>query len=161
MMIVNGSAALYAACRAGRRALRPRPVRLSGHRQRYSLDLALVGPLRDQDAAGREARQEDELGREQGPADNMSDGAAFTCEALGLDCHVVLGYAGSNQAALSGHPGARWKRDLHLRHVGQQLRSERAAACRGRDGPDEVALLSGPADHLRSAQADARSAMAV
>ena len=36
-----------------------------------------------------------------GPADGMSDGAAFTCEALGLDCHVVLGYAGSNQAALA------------------------------------------------------------
>ena len=36
-----------------------------------------------------------------GPADGLSDGAAFTCEALMLDCHVVLGYAGSNQAALA------------------------------------------------------------
>jgi tripartite-type tricarboxylate transporter receptor subunit TctC len=36
-----------------------------------------------------------------GPADGLSDGAAFTCEALSLDCHVVLGYAGSNQAALA------------------------------------------------------------
>jgi tripartite-type tricarboxylate transporter receptor subunit TctC len=36
-----------------------------------------------------------------GPADGLSDGAAFTCEALGLDCYVVLGYAGSNQAALA------------------------------------------------------------
>ncbi len=36
-----------------------------------------------------------------GPADGLSDGAAFTCEALRLDCHVVLGYAGSNQAALA------------------------------------------------------------
>jgi tripartite-type tricarboxylate transporter receptor subunit TctC len=36
-----------------------------------------------------------------GPADGLSDGAAFTCEALGLDCRVVLGYAGSNQAALA------------------------------------------------------------
>ncbi|HEY6257296.1 MAG TPA: tripartite tricarboxylate transporter substrate-binding protein [Xanthobacteraceae bacterium] len=36
-----------------------------------------------------------------GPADGLSDGAAFTCEALNLDCHVVLGYAGSNQAALA------------------------------------------------------------
>jgi Tripartite tricarboxylate transporter family receptor len=36
-----------------------------------------------------------------GPADGMSDGAAFTCEALKLDCRVVLGYAGSNQAALA------------------------------------------------------------
>jgi tripartite-type tricarboxylate transporter receptor subunit TctC len=36
-----------------------------------------------------------------GPADGLSDGAAFTCEALNLECHVVLGYAGSNQAALA------------------------------------------------------------
>jgi tripartite-type tricarboxylate transporter receptor subunit TctC len=36
-----------------------------------------------------------------GPADGLSDGAAFTCEALALDCHVVVGYAGSNQAALA------------------------------------------------------------
>jgi tripartite-type tricarboxylate transporter receptor subunit TctC len=36
-----------------------------------------------------------------GPADGLSDGAAFTCEALSLDCHVVLGYVGSNQAALA------------------------------------------------------------
>jgi tripartite-type tricarboxylate transporter receptor subunit TctC len=36
-----------------------------------------------------------------GPADGLSDGAAFTCEALNLDCHVVVGYAGSNQAALA------------------------------------------------------------
>jgi tripartite-type tricarboxylate transporter receptor subunit TctC len=36
-----------------------------------------------------------------GPADGLSDGAAFTCEALKLDCHVVLGYGGSNQAALA------------------------------------------------------------
>ena len=36
-----------------------------------------------------------------GPADGLSDGAAFSCEALKLDCHVVLGYAGSNQAALA------------------------------------------------------------
>jgi tripartite-type tricarboxylate transporter receptor subunit TctC len=36
-----------------------------------------------------------------GPVDGLSDGAAFTCAALMLDCHVVLGYAGSNQAALA------------------------------------------------------------
>jgi tripartite-type tricarboxylate transporter receptor subunit TctC len=36
-----------------------------------------------------------------GPADGLSDGAAFTCEALKLDCHVVLGYGGSSQAALA------------------------------------------------------------
>lgn len=36
-----------------------------------------------------------------GPADGMSDGAAFACETLKLDCHVVLGYGGSSQAALA------------------------------------------------------------
>jgi tripartite-type tricarboxylate transporter receptor subunit TctC len=36
-----------------------------------------------------------------GPLDGLSDGAAFTCEALKLDCHIVLGYPGSNEAALA------------------------------------------------------------
>jgi tripartite-type tricarboxylate transporter receptor subunit TctC len=36
-----------------------------------------------------------------GPMDGLSDGAAFTCEALKLDCKVVLGYKGSSDAALA------------------------------------------------------------
>ncbi len=36
-----------------------------------------------------------------GPIDGLSDGAAFTCEALRMDCSVVLGYPGSNEAALA------------------------------------------------------------
>jgi tripartite-type tricarboxylate transporter receptor subunit TctC len=36
-----------------------------------------------------------------GPVDSLSDGAAFTCEALKLDCQIVLGYKGSNDAALA------------------------------------------------------------
>jgi tripartite-type tricarboxylate transporter receptor subunit TctC len=36
-----------------------------------------------------------------GPVDNMSDGAAFICEALKLDCQIVMGYKGSNDAALA------------------------------------------------------------
>ena len=36
-----------------------------------------------------------------GPMDGLSDGAAFVCEALKLDCRVVLGYPGSNEAALA------------------------------------------------------------
>ncbi len=36
-----------------------------------------------------------------GPIDGLSDGAAFTCEALKLDCGVVVGYPGSNEAALA------------------------------------------------------------
>jgi tripartite-type tricarboxylate transporter receptor subunit TctC len=36
-----------------------------------------------------------------GPTDGLSDGAAFTCEALKLSCRIVLGYKGSNDAALA------------------------------------------------------------
>src|SRR5882757_10536165 len=36
-----------------------------------------------------------------GPVDSLSDGAAFTCEAFKLDCQIVLGYKGSNDAALA------------------------------------------------------------
>jgi tripartite-type tricarboxylate transporter receptor subunit TctC len=36
-----------------------------------------------------------------GPIDGLSDGAAFTCEALALDCRIVIGYPGSNEAALA------------------------------------------------------------
>jgi tripartite-type tricarboxylate transporter receptor subunit TctC len=36
-----------------------------------------------------------------GPVDSLSDGAAFTCAALKLDCQIVLGYKGSNDAALA------------------------------------------------------------
>ena len=36
-----------------------------------------------------------------GPIDGLSDGAAFTCAALNLDCSIVLGYPGSNEAALA------------------------------------------------------------
>jgi tripartite-type tricarboxylate transporter receptor subunit TctC len=34
-----------------------------------------------------------------GPVDGLSDGAAFTCEALQLDCQVIMGYGASNEAA--------------------------------------------------------------
>jgi tripartite-type tricarboxylate transporter receptor subunit TctC len=36
-----------------------------------------------------------------GPADGLGNGAAFTCAALKLDCQIVPGYGGSNQAALA------------------------------------------------------------
>jgi tripartite-type tricarboxylate transporter receptor subunit TctC len=36
-----------------------------------------------------------------GPADGLGDGAAFTCEALAMKCKIVMGYGGSNQAALA------------------------------------------------------------
>jgi tripartite-type tricarboxylate transporter receptor subunit TctC len=36
-----------------------------------------------------------------GPMDGLSDGAAFTCAALKLNCQVVLGYKGSADAVLA------------------------------------------------------------
>lgn len=36
-----------------------------------------------------------------GPIDGLSDGAAITCEALHLDCQIIVGYKGSNEAALA------------------------------------------------------------
>ena len=40
-----------------------------------------------------------------GPMDGLSDGAAFTCEALKLNCRIVIGYPGSNEAALAVSKG--------------------------------------------------------
>jgi len=34
-----------------------------------------------------------------GPIDGLSDGAAFTCEALKLTCQIIMGYSGTNEAA--------------------------------------------------------------
>ena len=36
-----------------------------------------------------------------GPMDGLSDGAAFTCDALKLNCRIVMGYKGSNEVALA------------------------------------------------------------
>ena len=40
-----------------------------------------------------------------GPADGLTDGAAFTCEALQLNCQIVIGYKGSNDAGLAVQRG--------------------------------------------------------
>lgn len=40
-----------------------------------------------------------------GPMDGLSDGAALTCEALKLDCQVILGYPSSNEAAIAVSKG--------------------------------------------------------
>jgi tripartite-type tricarboxylate transporter receptor subunit TctC len=40
-----------------------------------------------------------------GPMDGLSDGAAFTCEALKLNCRIVIGYPGSNEAAAAVSKG--------------------------------------------------------
>ncbi|HET7680026.1 MAG TPA: tripartite tricarboxylate transporter substrate-binding protein [Xanthobacteraceae bacterium] len=40
-----------------------------------------------------------------GPSDGPADGAAITCEALRLDCQIVLGYKGSSDIALAMERG--------------------------------------------------------
>jgi len=40
-----------------------------------------------------------------GPSDGPSDGAAVTCEALHLDCQIILGYKGSGDIALAMERG--------------------------------------------------------
>jgi tripartite-type tricarboxylate transporter receptor subunit TctC len=57
-----------------------------------------------------------------GPVDSLSDGAAFTCEALKLNCHIVLGYKGSNDAALAvsrGEMDALYVTDSSANHYAQ------------------------------------------
>ena len=36
-----------------------------------------------------------------GPMDGLSDGAAFTCEAMGLNCKVIIGFKSTNEVALA------------------------------------------------------------
>ncbi len=36
-----------------------------------------------------------------GPTDGLADGASLTCAALKIDCHVVLGYKGTNDASIA------------------------------------------------------------
>ena len=36
-----------------------------------------------------------------GPTDGLADGAAFTCEALKLNCRVVIGYKGTSDATIA------------------------------------------------------------
>jgi tripartite-type tricarboxylate transporter receptor subunit TctC len=40
-----------------------------------------------------------------GPVDGMSDGAAVTCEALQIDCKIVIGYKGTAEVALAVQRG--------------------------------------------------------
>lgn len=57
-----------------------------------------------------------------GPVDSLSDGAAFTCTALKLDCQIVLGYKGSNDAALAvsrGEMDALYVTDTSANHYVQ------------------------------------------
>ena len=95
-----------------------------------------------------------------GPVDSLSDGAAFTCEALKLDCQIVLGYKGSNDAALAvsrGEMDALYVTDTSANHYAAVGRAYPAR----NDRPRSISILSGTADHLRGSQSQHRSEMAV
>jgi tripartite-type tricarboxylate transporter receptor subunit TctC len=102
MMIVNGTAAVYSQltdlqgarydlAKIGYIATLSAPPSLwtvGPHNQEKTIAKALAGARKWRWAAS-------------GPVDSLSDGAAFTCAGLKLDCQIVLGYKGSNDAALA------------------------------------------------------------
>jgi putative tricarboxylic transport membrane protein len=102
MMIVNGTAAVYSQLtdlqgarydlgKIGYIATLSAPPSLwtvGPHYQIKTIAQALTGSRKWRWAAS-------------GPVDSLSDGAAFTCAGLKLDCQIVLGYKGSNDAALA------------------------------------------------------------
>jgi tripartite-type tricarboxylate transporter receptor subunit TctC len=60
-------------------------------------------PIRTPEDAIRSGRQMMWSGS--GPMDGLSDGAAFACAALRLNCRIVIGYPGSNEAAMAVSKG--------------------------------------------------------
>ena len=102
MMIVNGAGAALAQL-AGSPGVRYDLAKL-GHLGTVSASpwLWLVAP----ESKIRTPQDALNLGKDimwsaSGPMDGLADGAAFTCEALKMKCRVVMGYGGSNQAALA------------------------------------------------------------
>ena len=49
-----------------------------------------------------------------GPLDGLSDGALFTCEAIKLNCKVIMGYKGSRDAA-----GAVMRQEMDALYIGE------------------------------------------
>ncbi len=102
MMIVNGTGAAFAQL-TGQSGVRFDLGKL-GHLGTVSASpwMWLVTPnspvKTPQDAMKPDAKLSWSAG---GPMDGLSDGAAFTCEALKLNCKIVLGYKGSSDAALA------------------------------------------------------------
>ena len=95
-----------------------------------------------------------------GPVDSLSDGAAFTCAGLKLDCQIVLGYKGSNDAALAvsrGEMDALYVTDTSANNYVQSNGLIPLATV----GQQAIALLSRSADHLRGGETQRRSAMDV
>ena len=82
-----------------------------------------------------------------GPMDGLSDGAAFTCEALKLNCRIVMGYPGSAEAALAvakGEMDAIYVSDTSANNyvkAGQNKPVATIARKRSRFFPDQMTIF--------------------
>ena len=86
-----------------------------------------------------------------GGTSGLGIGAAFTCEALRLDCHVVQGYKGSADAGLAvtrGEMDALYVPESSANH----FRQGEAELGAGDDVANQIALLPGSSDDLRSGE---------
>ena len=81
-----------------------------------------------------------------GATSGLGIGAAFTCEALKLDCHVVQGYKGSADAGLAVTRGE--MDAIYVPNPPPTISSVQAELGAGDDVAHQVALLPGPADHF-------------
>ena len=111
--------------------------------------LWLVGP----DSSVWEVQQAIDVRRKwqwasSGGMSGLGIGAAFTCEALKLDCHVVQGYKGSADAGLAvtrGEMDALYVPEF----LGQQFRQGQAELGARHHLAHTLAVLPGSPDHLR------------
>jgi tripartite-type tricarboxylate transporter receptor subunit TctC len=82
-----------------------------------------------------------------GATSGLAIGAAFTCEALKMDCQVVAGYTGSNQAALSltrGEMDAMFQAEssaTHYVHQGDAAGIATMSRVRSRFFPDHPTIF--------------------
>lgn len=92
-----------------------------------------------------------------GSTSGLAIGAAFTCEALGMDCQVVAGYTGSNDAALAltrGEMDAMFQAEssaTHFFRIGEASALATMSRTRSRFFPDHPTIFE--AVPLRDEQA--------
>ena len=162
MMIVNGTArGVLATDRSAGRALRSRQDRLPRDAERAAIAVDRQSALSRSRRSRRRSRPRENGG---GPRAARSTACPTAppspARALKLDCQIVLGYKGSNDAALAvsrGEMDALYVTDTSA----NTLRSvERAHPARN-DRAEAIAVLSRSADHLRGGKAQCRSGMGV
>ena len=92
-----------------------------------------------------------------GGTSGLGIGAAFTCEALKLDCHIVQGYKGSADAGLAVTRGEMDAVYVPESSANNFVKSQ-AELGAGDDLAHQVAVLPGPADRVRGGQDGCRPA---